>query len=151
MKNKIKKILTTILIFSILIYGFPLPAQAQTSVWHGVCTGKGSVSSSGVSRTDVATIQGIQCLIANVLSVTLTLIGLSGFIMLIVASFRWMLSGSNSQEVEKAGKTMTFAVVGLLVALSSFIILNLLAEFTGVKSILNFVIPSSDTQWPVNL
>ena len=150
MKNKIKQIISTLLVFTLLSLGFPPTSQAQTSSWYNVCVGKGTVSSSGVSRTDVATIQGAQCLLANVLSSTLTLIGLSGFIMLIVASFRWMLSGGSSQEVEKAGKTMTFAIVGLIVALSSFIILNLLAEFTGVKSILNFVIPSSRTQWPVN-
>ena len=150
MKQKIKNTLTALLILTVFSLGFPPASQAQTSAWFGVCTGKGTVSQSGVSRTDVATIQGLQCMIANILSVILTFIGLAGFVMLIVGSFRWMLSGGSSQEVEKAGKTMTYAIVGLLVALSSFIILNLLAEFTGVKSILNFVIPDSTTQWPTN-
>lgn len=118
---------------------FPSQAQAQTEAWSGVCV--------DTVNTDVATIQGFQCLIANVLSVALTLIGIAGFIMLVVGSMRWMLSGGNAQNVEKAKNTMTFAVVGLIVGLSSFIILNLVAEFTGVKSILQFTIPASTTMW----
>ena len=116
-----------------------LPVQAQTSSWSGVCV--------STKDPDVATIQGLQCLIANILSVFLTTLGITGFIMLIVGSMRWMLSGGNSQNVDKAGKTMTFAVVGIVVSLSSFIILRLIAEFTGVQTILNFTIPSSEKTW----
>lgn len=116
-----------------------LPAHAQTSSWRGVCV--------STTDPDVATIQGLQCLIANILSIFLTTLGITGFIMLIVGSMRWLLSGGNSQNVDKAGKTMTFAVVGIVVSLSSFIILRLIAEFTGVQTILNFTIPSSEKTW----
>jgi len=80
------------------------PVFAQTSPWSGVC----------VSPTDetVATIQGLQCLLANVLSIFLTLVGVTAFIMLMV---------------------------------SAFIILNLIADFTGVRTILEFKIPSSES------
>lgn len=149
MKNKLHKVLTFVLIMFFAAFGLVPQAQAQTTTWKGVCVGAGSTA-DGVSRTDVATLQGAQCLLANILSIFLTTMGLTGFIMLIVASFRWMLSGGNSQQVEKAGKTIVFVVVGLLIALSSFIILNILAEFTGIKTILNFVIPSSDTVWQSN-
>ncbi len=84
-------------------------------------------------------------MLANVLSIALTAIGLAGFVMMIVGSLTWLLSGGDSQKVEKAGKTMTFAVVGLIVALSSYIIIRLIASFTGVSVIENFMLPSSDT------
>jgi flagellar basal body-associated protein FliL len=77
----------------------------------------------------------------------LTILGLVGFVMMVVASLQYLLSGSNSQQAEKSKQTMTYAVIGIVVALSAFIILNLVAEFTGVKSILNFKIPDSMTQW----
>ncbi len=92
-----------------------------------------------------ATIQGLRCMIANVLSVAITGIGLAGFIMLIIGGFRYLTSGGNSKGAETAKNTITFAVIGLVVALSSFVILNLIAEFTGVKTILNFVIPEAST------
>lgn len=116
-----------------------LPAKAATTGWSGVCI--------DTDNPDVATIQGFQCLIARLLSNFLTLVGIVSFLMFVVSGIRIMLSGGNSQAVEKSKSSITFAVVGLVVALSSFIILNLLSEFTGVKNILQFVIPTSDTQW----
>lgn len=93
----------------------------------------------------VATVQGLSCMIANVLSVAITGIGFAGFVMLIVGSFRYLTSGGNSKGAETAKNTITFAVIGLVVGLSSFVILNLIAEFTGVKTILDFVIPEAGT------
>ena len=140
-----KKLLTIVLI-SLFIFNLSLqPILAQTQDWKtlgpelevGMC----------VSDEGVATIQGVACLIANVLSVSLTLIGLAGFVMLIVGSLRWLLSGGNSQNVDKAKKTMTFAIVGLVLALSSYMIINLIAQFTGVNMITEFIIPANDEDW----
>lgn len=114
------------------------PVSAQTRAWSGVCTDDGKA-------TGVATIQGLQCLLANVLSVALTVIGLGGFVMIIWGAFKYLLSGGNSKGTESARSTITFAIVGLVVALSAFIILNLVAEFTGVDLIKQFVVPNSDT------
>lgn len=140
MKKKFFSFKSTLIIWLTLLsyqLAFPIKVQGQTSEWSGVC----------IENEDVATIQGFQCLLANILSVALTLLGLVGFVMMIVASLRYLLSGSNSQQVEKSKQTMTYAVIGIVVALSSFIILNLISKFTGVTSILNFKIPSSMTQW----
>lgn len=106
--------------------------------------GEGSLG-PGVDATDVATVQGLECLIANIFTVIITLIGLAGLVMFIVGGFMWMLSGSNSGNTEKARNAITYAVVGIVVALSAFIIINLIANFTGVQTITKFIIPDSDT------
>ncbi len=116
--------------------------SAQTQDWSGVCVG-----SAENNAGDVATIQGLECLIANVFTVFITLLGLAGFVMFLVAGVRWLTSGGNSKGIETARNTMTFAVVGLVVALSSFIVINLIADFTGVNVIRKFVIPGPNTQW----
>ncbi len=142
----IPKIKKTLLLYSLLTAShllLPSPASAQTQEWaSGVC-----VASNISGAEDVATIQGIQCLVANVLSIFITTIGLAGFVMLIYSSFKVMLSGSNSKGLESARNSVTFAIVGLVVALSSFFILNIIAQFTGVDSILDFVIPGSSKDW----
>lgn len=125
--------------FALWQLAFPRQVGAQTTTWSGVCISE--------KDPDVATLQGLQCLLANVLSVALTFLGIAGFVMIVVASLRWLFMGGNTQDVEGAKKTMTFAVLGIVVALSAFIILNLVASFTGVNSILNFTIPDSNTQW----
>jgi len=115
------------------------PVHAQTQEWSeisGACVNNG-----------VATVQGIGCMIANVFSIALTLLGITGFVMIIYAALNMMLSGGNSQAVEKSKNTITFAVVGIILALSSFIILNLISSFTGINIIQDFVIPGSETNW----
>ena len=116
-------------------------AFAQTAPWSGVCVGG--------ADNDVATIQGLECLIANIFTVIITLIGLAAFVMLIVGSVRWLTSGGNSSHLDKAKNTMTYAIIGIVVALSAFIVINLIAGFTGIETIKEFRIPtSSDSQSP---
>lgn len=86
----------------------------------------------------VVTIRGVECLLRNVFSVAISGIGFAGFVMLIVGSFQYLMSGGNTKGVEGSRNTMTYAIVGLVVALSSWIILNFIATFTGVKTITTF-------------
>lgn len=122
--------------FAINLY-LPPQVAAQTKEWSGNCVGGAS--------NDVATIQGFGCLIANVFSVILTVIGLAGFVMMFAGAFQWLVSSGSSKGVESAQQTITYAVVGIVVAISAFIILNLISAFTGINSITRFVIPDSST------
>ena len=106
---------------------FVVEAQIQTRKWEGVCV-----------NNEVATIQGVQCLIANLLSIAVTVVGMVGFIMIIIGAFKFLLSGSSSKGTEEGRNTIGFAIIGLVVALSAYFILNIVASFTGVKSILQF-------------
>jgi len=115
-------------------------AYAQTQEWSNISTGC-------VSEDGVATIQGVGCLLANVFSIALTVLGIIGFIMIIFAAFNMMVMGGNSQATEKSKNTITFAVIGIILALSSFIIINLISSFTGIEVIKNFSIPGSGKDW----
>lgn len=128
--RKLNSIIFTSFLITALFLGRAEHASAQTMPWRWDCVNNG-----------VATIQGLECLIANVFMVIITLTGFSAFIMFIVAGFRWMLSGGNSKGMESARNTMTFAVVGIVVSLSAYIILNLISDFTGITEILRFEIP----------
>jgi hypothetical protein len=143
MSNIMKNILRSTLIAVIITHFiFPSMAFAQAE-WSGVCVGGPTVMEGRAA--DVATLQGFQCLIANSFSVIITVIGLAGFVMFIFGAFQWMLSGNNSKGVDTARQSMTYSVIGIVVALSGFIIINLIAGFTGVNIIKQFVIPTSDT------
>ncbi|NCN87800.1 MAG: hypothetical protein GW941_02800 [Candidatus Pacebacteria bacterium] len=143
MMKKIKKISLVLLTLITVFHAFALNVHAQEA-WteqSGLnCTGTGS---EVAGADDVATIQGFACLISNVLGVAITLIGMLALVMFIVASFRYLTFGSNSKSAEQAKDTFTYAVAGLVVALSSFIILNLISNFTGVD-VTSFVIPGAD-------
>ncbi len=117
--------LLLIVALAVLPLYLPGTVQAQsTFTWVGACVG-------GAGK-DVATIQGVECLIANALTVFIALIGLAAFVMIVIAAFRYLVSGGNTTSTEKARNTVTWAIIGIVVALSAFIILNLLSAFTGV-------------------
>ncbi|MBP7768514.1 hypothetical protein KA082_01640 [Candidatus Woesebacteria bacterium] len=140
-----KKIITTtqaLLLASLLFISVATPAHAQTKEWSGVCVGSATMN-SGIDASDVATIQGFQCLLANSFIVIISFIGLAGFVMFIVAAFRYMVSAGSSKGAEAAKNTATHMVIGIIVALSGFIILNLLSSFTGIN-LTKIYLPSSD-------
>lgn len=120
---------------------FPLvkPVQAQTRTW--------TLINENCVKDGTATIQGIGCMLANVFSVILTLIGITGFVMIIYAAFIMLTSAGKSQQVEKSKNTITFAIIGIILALSAFIIINIIASFTGVKVLKSFSIPGSERDW----
>lgn len=115
-------------------------AYAQTKDWS-------EINAACVNESGVATIQGIGCLLANVLSVFLTVLGIVGFIMVIYAAFNMMIMGGNSQATEKSKNIITYAIIGIIIALSSFIIINIISSFTGIEVIKNFSIPGSGKNW----
>lgn len=139
-KTSIKNNLIAIFITIFASFYLASPVMAQTVEW----TGEGNVCTGGADN-DVATIQGLECLIANVFMVIITLIGLAAFVMFIVGSIQWLLAGSSADGTKKAKDTFTYAVIGIVVALSAFIALNLIAGFTGVEAIKQFIIPASNS------
>jgi hypothetical protein len=143
----ISRIFAIFLVISVVVLQFALPPQAaaQTLPWGGGCV----YLAEGDTEAPVATIQGLECLIANIFIVFITIIGLAGFVMFIVASFRWMTSGGNTKGVETARNTFTFVVIGIIVALSAYIIINLIAAFTGINIIREFRVPNSNDEYVV--
>jgi len=87
---------------------------------------------------EVATFRGIECLLANVLNVAVTFVGLAAFVMVIYGAFLYLTSGGSSKGTEAGKQALTYAIIGIVVALMAFWILNLIATFTGVSGILNF-------------
>lgn len=141
-----RQILLILLVF-ISYLNSASPVFAQTTTWTGVCTGniEPDPENNITGTTDVATIQGLECLIANIFTVIITLIGLVAFIMFIVGSVLWLMSGGSAEGTKKARDTLTYAVLGIVVALSAFIVLNLISGFTGVENIKQFIIPTPDS------
>ncbi len=115
---------------------FPTPTFAQEA-WTGVCVG-----TSGAA--DVATIQGIQCLVANVLNVVMTIFAFAGFVMFVIAALIWLFTGSQPSNLEKARNTFVYAIFGLILALASFIIIQVISAFTGLDSMLTIQFLGND-------
>lgn len=91
---------------------------------------------------DTPTIKCFEVVFGNVLEAVVTLAGIALFIMLVVGSFRFLTSGGDPKRTETAQKTITSAILGLVLIIGSYLILRLIASFTGIDSLLEFTIPT---------
>ena len=126
-------LLTSALIITSFLFVSPAVRAANDNPRAGSWTGTVCVGSGGLSQ-DVATIQGFACLIANGLNAVLTLFSFVGFLMFVYASFMLMISGGNPNGYETARNTFTYAIFGFILALSSFVIIQLISYYTGLNT-----------------
>ncbi len=91
-----------------------------------------------VQLGEVATIQGIECLVRNILASATTFIGLAAFVMLIIGGFLYLTSGSSTKGTEAGRQTITYAIIGIVVALMAYFILQFVAIVTGARGFLEF-------------
>lgn len=62
--------------------------------------------------------------VANVTNIMITIIGIVSVIMLIIGGFRYVLSGGDQKGTSAAKDTILFAIIGVVVALLSYSIMN---------------------------
>lgn len=87
---------------------------------------------------DVPTIQNFEDLFGNVISMAMALGGIVLLIMLLIGGFNLITAGAEAQKAEAAKKTITYAILGMVLVAVSYLILTLISNFTGVQGILKF-------------
>jgi heme/copper-type cytochrome/quinol oxidase subunit 2 len=81
---------------------------------------------------DVATVKCLEPLFQNVVQAIVALVGVALFIMFLVAGFSFIFSGGDPKKLEQSKGTLTNAIIGLVIIVAAYIILNLIKVFTGV-------------------
>ena len=54
---------------------------------------------------------------------------------LVYGGIRWIISGGDKTGVENARKTITYAILGLVISFLAFFIINLIGTFFGIRLI----------------
>ncbi len=96
-----------------------------------------------VEDVDVATLQCFVPLFTRLVQGVLAIAGVALFVMIVIGGYNFLLSGGDQKKLEMARGTITAAILGLVVMILAFLIIQTVAKFTGVGSITNFDIP----QW----
>lgn len=112
---KHKRLLRTILIASILLLPLFLDNSAFAALTN--CTG----SDSAVCQTNTDLIGGI---LKNVINILLFFAGTISVIVIIVGGIRYITSDGDPGSASKAKNTIIYALVGLVIAIMSFAIVN---------------------------
>ena len=120
------KFISAFLIIGLLSLTILTPTAHAQSDWSGNCvyTHEGD---------DVATLQGIQCIVVNVLAVAIRLIGIVAFVMFVMGGIKMVSSGGSPEAMGAAQQTITLAIAGLALAVLSWFILEIVQQFTGVN------------------
>ena len=126
---------------SLFVFSSPVSAQTDWVTQDSRCVGPvGALWDLVGGATDVATIQGLECMFYNVLQVVVSLAGITFFVMFLNGGFQYLFSSGDQKQAAAASSTLTLAILGLVGVIASYLILNLIKTFTGVD-VTQFKIP----------
>lgn len=89
-----------------------------------------TIKKAGVATGD--TIPTTESVIGVVLNTLLSFIGIAILIVIIYAGFLWATARGNDQQIEKAKKMLTGAIIGLLVIFTATAVVNFIITSAGV-------------------
>ena len=70
----------------------------------------------------------IRILLAGLVQVAISLVGIIFFVLIIYGGYLWLSAGGNEEQVKKATQILKSAIVGLIIALLSFMIVRAVAS-----------------------
>lgn len=82
---------------------------------------------------NVMYLRGLEGVFANIVSVVVGLGAIALFIMLLIGGFNYITAGGDPQKSAAAKKTLTFAIVGITLIASAYMILRIIHAITGVN------------------
>lgn len=86
----------------------------------------------------VATLRGLEGIFQNIIGSLLFVAGIILFIMLIFGGVRFITSGGDPKGLESAKKTITYAVIGVILVAMGYLIIVFVSALTGNPNILDF-------------
>jgi hypothetical protein len=83
-------------------------------------------------QNGIATLKCLPVAFNNVINAALLLSGVVAVILIILSGIKFISSGGDPVKVEGAKKTMTYAIIGLVIIVMAFFLLKVLSTITGV-------------------
>lgn len=111
-------------------------AALGSGMGAGAATGNGFWGSC--LKGDVATLACIPNLYKQVVNISLFFAGFVALIFIIIGGIKYITSGGDPKQAGAARQVITYALIGLVLILLSFAIVNFLAFLTGAGCITDF-------------
>jgi hypothetical protein len=92
---------------------------------------------------EVATIQCLVPLFENIVMAVMQISGVVLFIMFIIGGYHLLLSGGDPKKLEQGRNTLMYAILGLVLIVVAYLIIQLISVITGVPNLNQFTIPDS--------
>ena len=102
----------------------------------GSCTK--TVTDANGNSTSVATMNCIPVIFVNIINAALIFSGATALVFIIISGLTLMNSAGDPKKVTGAKGTLTYAILGLVLVLLAFGIVNVISYLTGVQCITQF-------------
>ena len=96
------------------------------------------VNDCNADPNSAANLKCIPAVFQNIVTAALVLAGVVAVYLIIFSAFKFILGGQDPKQVEGARNTLTYAIIGLVVILFSFFIINFFAGVTNVTCLMSF-------------
>lgn len=80
-----------------------------------------------------AQLTDLTTVLSSVVSVAIPLAGVAVIVMFLVGGFGFLTAGGDKEATQKAQRTLTYAIGGLILVLSAWMIMALLGNFLGIS------------------
>lgn len=121
-----KKILSLIII-SLFLMPFlaiqPVGATEEDDVF-GISFVEGDATTEGIALGN----KDPRTMVAQIINVVLTLLGIIAVIIVLLGGFKWMTAGGNEDKVSEAKKLLGAGVIGLVIILAAWGIASFVLE-----------------------
>lgn len=87
---------------------------------------------------DPAGLTQIEDIFRNVISVSVALSFIALLVVLVIAGIKFLTSGGEPKALQSATETVTWALLGVLFLVIAWLVLQLIAEFTGLPGLMLF-------------
>ena len=128
--KKVSVILASLLALPVMAFGVTTlvadSASAQLNLESGIDSARGTGAPAGVTDEDG--------LIKRIINILLWAIGIVSVIMIIIGGIRYSTSNGDSNNVTAAKNTIMYAVIGLVIAIFAYAIVNFVLNQIGVVS-----------------
>lgn len=100
-----------------------------------VADGVGCVlSPAGSTATDVPSLACLSQIVVNLVSLALMFLGTVTLLMLLFGSIKYITSGGDPKALQGAQKTTTYAIIGAIVVMMAFVLINVVTNALGLSS-----------------
>lgn len=93
----------------------------------------------------VPTLQCVPVVFAILINTLLALVGTVSVLVMIFSGIKMITARGDAKELDNAHKTFFYSIIGLLIVLFSFLLVNIISYITGVKCINQFGFDSCTT------
>ena len=119
-----KKSIISIAIMTCAVFGASVLSTASLSGGASAQVSEG-INTATTSEMKGKSIDGDKGLIKTVVNVLLWAVGILSVIMIIFSGFRYITSAGDASKTKSAQSTLIYSVVGLIVAIMAYAIVNM--------------------------